>query len=89
MLVAKVPACCLVELTALGADTAAGLRVLKQDCFSCHNPEKQKGGLVLTSREMMLKGGDSGVAVVPGKASREFAYGDGLGAVGLPACSGS
>ena len=42
--------------------------ILKQNCQSCHNPEKHKGGLDLTRREEALKGGEEGVAVVPGKA---------------------
>jgi len=48
-------------------ESPSALRLLKQECFSCHNAEKHKGGLVLTSREAALKGGDSGAALVPGK----------------------
>jgi hypothetical protein len=42
--------------------------VLVDRCFSCHGArvEKPKGGLVLETREGMLKGGDSGPAIVPG-----------------------
>ncbi len=43
------------------------MRLIKADCLSCHNEEKSKGGLKLTSREAMFKGGDTGVAVVEGK----------------------
>lgn len=43
------------------------MRLLKAECFSCHNGEKHKGGLVLSARERVLEGGDSGVVVVPGK----------------------
>lgn len=43
------------------------LPVLKASCFGCHGPEKQNGGLRLDSREAMLKGGDSGPAILPGK----------------------
>lgn len=51
------------------ADAAsyAAMRLLKAECFSCHNAEKHKGGLVLSARERMLEGGDSGVVLVPGK----------------------
>ena len=42
------------------------MQVLKSRCFSCHNEEKAKGGLVMTSHEKLLKGGDNGAAVVPG-----------------------
>src|SRR5262245_7373987 len=41
--------------------------VLATNCFNCHGPDKQKGGLRLDSREALMKGGDSGPAVVPGK----------------------
>lgn len=47
---------------------SAALTILKQNCFACHNPEKKKGGLVLTSRELALKGGENGAVIVPGKA---------------------
>jgi len=41
--------------------------LLAQNCYSCHGDRKQKGGLRLDSLESILKGGDSGPAVVPGK----------------------
>ena len=40
--------------------------VLATHCFECHG-NKEKGGLKLDSREAILKGGDSGPVVVPGK----------------------
>ncbi len=42
--------------------------VLAESCFKCHSAtgEKVKGGLLLDSRDSMLKGGDSGPAVAPG-----------------------
>lgn len=51
-----------------GASAAKALATLKASCFECHNPEKSKADLDLTSREAMLKGGDSGPAFVSGKA---------------------
>ena len=41
--------------------------VLFDHCYKCHGPEKQWAGLRLDSRGAILKGGDSGPAVVPGK----------------------
>ena len=39
------------------------LPILKENCFKCHGGEaKIKGGLRLTSRESLLKGGDTGPA---------------------------
>ena len=42
--------------------------LLGDRCYKCHSTlaEKIKGGLLLDSREALLKGGDSGVAIVPG-----------------------
>jgi cytochrome c553 len=42
--------------------------VLVEKCVGCHAKAKAKGGLRLDSRDGLLKGGDSGAAVVPGKA---------------------
>ena len=46
--------------------------VLVDHCYECHSAKtgKSKGGLVVDSRSGMLKGGDSGPAVVPGDPDR-------------------
>jgi mono/diheme cytochrome c family protein len=44
------------------------LPILREQCFRCHG-EKQKGGLVLDSRDSAFGGGDSGPAIVPGDAA--------------------
>jgi cytochrome c553 len=41
--------------------------VLVQTCLKCHGGEKVSGGLRVDSRESLLKGGDRGPAIVPGK----------------------
>ncbi|MGY8639847.1 MAG: DUF1553 domain-containing protein [Verrucomicrobiales bacterium] len=42
--------------------------VLAQECYECHNSrDKAKSGLVLDYRDGLLKGGDTGLTVVPGK----------------------
>ncbi|WP_435006717.1 DUF1553 domain-containing protein [Tundrisphaera lichenicola] len=41
--------------------------VLVEHCQGCHGPKKSKGGLRLDSRSSILRGGDFGPAVVPGK----------------------
>lgn len=45
--------------------------LLDAHCMECHgaNEKKIRGGLRLTSRAEMLKGGDTGPAIVPGKAT--------------------
>ena len=41
--------------------------VLVEHCLKCHGPEKQWGSLRLDSREAMLKGGDTGPAIIVGQ----------------------
>ncbi|MCU0704402.1 MAG: PSD1 and planctomycete cytochrome C domain-containing protein [Fimbriiglobus sp.] len=46
--------------------------VLVEQCYSCHSAEAQgkkklKGGLLLDTKAGVIKGGDTGAAVVPGK----------------------
>ena len=40
--------------------------LLENKCFSCHNPDKKKGGLDLTSYGALLAGGGGGAVVDPG-----------------------
>jgi hypothetical protein len=40
--------------------------VLAENCFKCHGPKKQKGGLRLDSRDAAFRGGDSGPVILPG-----------------------
>src|SRR3989440_953122 len=53
--------------TAARADDA--LSIIQDNCQACHNPQKHKGGLVLTSRELALKGGEDGPVIEPGKSA--------------------
>lgn len=48
---------------------ARAARILHDRCLSCHNEAKHKGGLTLTSREALLKGGGTGPAAIPGDAA--------------------
>ncbi|MEW6306148.1 MAG: c-type cytochrome domain-containing protein [Verrucomicrobiota bacterium] len=47
--------------------TSQAMEVLRVNCLSCHNDEKEKGGLSLATRERALKGGDNGPAFKSGK----------------------
>jgi hypothetical protein len=44
--------------------------VLDEHCFRCHGNGKKKGSLSLEGRDGLLRGGDSGPAVVPGSPER-------------------
>src|SRR4051812_42193442 len=46
--------------------------ILKQACYDCHGPQKQKGKLRLDSRELALAGGGTGPAIVPGNSSASY-----------------
>ena len=46
--------------------------VLKQHCVKCHGGDKTRGGLDITTRASLLKGGDEGVVVVPGKSKESL-----------------
>ena len=48
--------------------------VLANNCYKCHSTkaEKVKGGLLLDSREGLLKGGDTGPAIVPGDPEKSL-----------------
>jgi hypothetical protein len=51
----------------------AARTVLETKCLECHTPQEAKGGLVLSTRDALFAGGDSGDTVVPGKpASSEL-----------------
>ena len=52
---------------ALFAKTVRGY--LTDQCLRCHGGEKTRSGFSLADRISLLEGGDSGVAVVPGKAA--------------------
>ena len=46
--------------------------VLADNCFKCHGPSKQRGGLRLDTRGDAMTGGDNGKAVVPGDAENSL-----------------
>ncbi len=46
---------------------ALGYTLLQKHCAQCHGVEKQKGDLRVDSIEALLKGGENGPALVPGK----------------------
>ena len=41
-------------------------RILDDKCVACHNPNKQKGELVMTSYDKLLQGGENGRIIEPG-----------------------
>lgn len=45
---------------------------LVNECYECHGAKKQKGGLRVDFRDGLLKGGDSGRALIPGNAKKSL-----------------
>ena len=49
--------------------------IIAEKCIACHSRgegRKLKGGLEMTSRELLLKGGESGTVLVPGNAAESL-----------------
>src|SRR5215831_1146489 len=48
--------------------------LLAENCYKCHSQqaEKVKGGLLLDTKEGVLKGGDTGPAIVPGDPEKSL-----------------
>ncbi len=45
---------------------------LKANCLACHNKTTAKAGLNMETPELMIKGGDSGPSIVPGKSAESL-----------------
>ena len=48
--------------------------LLSERCFRCHGPGKERGDLRLDSRARLLKGGETGPAVIAGDPEKESAH---------------
>ncbi len=46
--------------------------LLAKNCFACHTSTPPMGGLIMSSRESLLKGGNSGPAIVPGDPQKSL-----------------
>src|SRR5436305_9455850 len=46
--------------------------IFEASCIKCHGRGRVKGGFRLDTRETLLKGGDSGPAVLPGKSAESL-----------------
>lgn len=64
------PCLVLMSATALhagSADFAKVQAIMETKCLECHNPSKIKGKLLMDTAEALLKGGESGKTLIPGK----------------------
>lgn len=55
--------------------TQSAMSILRDECLSCHNAKKAKGGLNMESRESLLLGSDSGIVLVPEKPNESYLLG--------------
>ncbi|MEO2021643.1 MAG: DUF1553 domain-containing protein [Pirellulaceae bacterium] len=70
----------LLSSAASAADPSAATRyfqqqvagILEQHCLGCHRGDKPKGGLDLSRRQHLLRGGESGPAIVSGKPAESL-----------------
>src|SRR5437867_13189410 len=46
--------------------------IFEASCIKCHGRGKNKGGFRLDDRQTLLKGGESGPAIVPGKSAESL-----------------
>jgi WD40 repeat protein len=46
--------------------------IFAKNCLSCHDAKEAEGELVLETHESLMKGGDSGKAIVPGKSGESL-----------------
>lgn len=58
--------------------------ILARRCVSCHGGANPQGGLALTSREAMLKGGVTGPSIVPGRSAESLLIKRVTGRIGPP-----
>ncbi|HKW97533.1 MAG TPA: DUF1549 domain-containing protein [Bryobacteraceae bacterium] len=65
----------LLHIAAFGQQNSQQIRVVfEQNCLACHGPQTKSGGLDLSTREALLKGGEHGPAVVAGDAKASLLY---------------
>src|SRR6185295_16161114 len=63
-----------IQAASTSALTGDALQILETHCVQCHGGEKTKAGFDLTTRESLLRGGESGTAVEPGQPESSLLY---------------
>jgi len=48
--------------------------ILEANCVRCHNSQNRRSGFDLSTRESLLRGGDTGAVIVPGDAKSSVLY---------------
>ncbi len=71
--------CRLAIFAVIGIGCAAqtaptALKLVEQRCMACHRGASKKSGLDLSTRDLAIRGGDRGPAIVPGNAKESLLY---------------
>lgn len=61
-----------VNEATLAKESAEVLSILRERCWSCHGPEKHEAGLRLDQRDSILRGGDSGPALIEDEGAKSL-----------------
>ena len=48
--------------------------LMRNSCLNCHNPEKHKAGLDMTTYQGLMQGSDNGKVIVPGDAEKSLLF---------------
>ena len=48
--------------------------IFQKYCVSCHGPDEQESGLRIDFGSLLLRGGDRGATIVPGRATESLLY---------------
>lgn len=62
----------LVALRAAEANYQPVARIFNQHCLDCHGVQDPEGKLVLETFDLLMKGGESGPAIVPGQSAESL-----------------
>lgn len=65
-------ACLAAAVAETPPDFQAVFRILDERCVECHAADDFEAGLVLETYEGLMKGGESGAAIVPGKSAESL-----------------
>jgi hypothetical protein len=63
-----------IPVAALTLAAATGTALLEKRCAGCHTGKTARGGLDMSSRESLVRGGGRGAAVVPGNAKASLLF---------------
>ena len=64
----------ILVLAVAAADAESAAKLLEARCTECHNRKKFEGGLDLTTRAGLLRGGETGPSVIAGQPEKSLLY---------------